>query len=263
MSRALVLLALPALALWVGCGGQPAARDPYSKLSEAVSGDLTVELWTDRPLAVGVNRLQYRVLQGGQAQTSATLAQKPLMNMVSTGSSHGAPVVDPLDTANDTGRFEGTVVFVMASSGSDAWDLTLDVTLPQGATASPKWTALAVAERDVKRTLTAGSGTMTEKLTLTLDLPAPVMGINDYRLTAHKMDMMTHGFKPVADLSFHVTPQMTSMGHGSSGNLDPTGGADGFYAGQLNFSMSGEWDLKVDVSRGATALGSVDYSVSF
>ena len=57
-------------------------------------------------------------------------------------------------------------------------------------------------------------------------------------------------FTPVNNLTLHVEPTMPSMGHGSLGNVDPTLMNDAWYRGEINLTMSGEWQLSFDATAG-------------
>jgi hypothetical protein len=61
----------------------------------------------------------------------------------------------------------------------------------------------------------------------------------------------------------HLEPWMPSMGHGSPGSVDPAHTTLGRYAGQLSFSMPGEWETTVTISRGATTVGAPRFATEF
>jgi hypothetical protein len=81
----------------------------------------------------------------------------------------------------------------------------------------------------------------------------------------HKMDRvmptetweeLAAQFIPATDLVFEMTPSMPAMGHGSPNNESPVWAEDtqnqGLYAGKVNFSMTGDWqlDLKIEDNQG-------------
>jgi hypothetical protein len=87
------------------------------------------------------------------------------------------------------------------------------------------------------------------------------VGKNEYTVSVHRpVDMMKMEWAPVTDLTILGTPEMPSMGHGSSGNVNPVPTADGLYTGTANFSMAGDWVLHVDLRSGDQSLGTVDYA---
>lgn len=252
-------LALAAVSLAVlACGPAPVAGPTPTTVATATEGALTVELLSLKPLAVGQNRLLYRVTQDGQPVTEAHVAQHPLMTMPSM--KHGCPLVDPAHAASPDGLFEGTVVFSMPSSDLDTWDLSVDVT-PHGAAAATtlSFPKLAVADSDARRTVTMNG--MTTLVTLGFADGAAKVGKNAYTVSVHRpQDMMKMTWLPVTDLTITATPEMPSMGHGSSGNVDPVHSADGLYGGTANFSMAGDWVLHLDLKAGDVSVGQVDYA---
>ncbi|MEW6433372.1 MAG: FixH family protein [Myxococcota bacterium] len=252
-------LALAAVSLAVlACGPAPVAGPTPTTVATATEGALTVELLSLKPLAVGQNRLFYRVTQGGKPVAEAHLAQHPLMTMPSM--KHGCPLVDPAHDANADGLFEGTVIFNMPSSDMDTWDLSVDVT-PHGAAAATtvSFPKLAVADSDARRSVTVNG--MTTMVTLGFADGAAKVGENAYTVSVHRpQDMMKLTWLPVTDLAITATPEMPSMGHGSSGNVNPVHRADGLYDGTVNFSMAGDWVLHLDLKSGDQSLGTVDYA---
>ncbi|MEY2668188.1 MAG: YtkA-like, partial [Pseudomonadota bacterium] len=69
---------------------------------------------------------------------------------------------------------------------------------------------------------------------------------------------------PIGDATLHAVPCMPSMGHGSTGTVDPVPtGTAGIYAGSLFFSMPGDWETTFTVTRGGSELGRVPVTVFF
>ncbi|MDZ7648356.1 MAG: FixH family protein [Cytophagales bacterium] len=47
---------------------------------------------------------------------------------------------------------------------------------------------------------------------------------------------------------------MPSMGHGSPNNVNPTHSSKGSYKGKVNFTMTGDWRLNLNISQGEAVL---------
>ena len=257
------LLALATSLLLAGCGmgamtspgGGTAARTPTA-LTQASTGTLSVELLTFGPLAVGQNRVFYRVTSGGQPVTAAALKQRPVMHMADM--THGCPVVDPAGTADGSGLFEGLLLPTMASSADENWTLGLEVTVGTEATVVVDFGQLPVADSALKKILTRVDG---RKVILTFGFPDGVkVGSNAVLVTAHEPLQMGMSYPPVEDLQLTVVPEMPSMGHGSSGNVAPTHAGDGMYRGTVNFSMAGDWVVKLGVKSGEADLGALSFA---
>jgi hypothetical protein len=236
MTRAQVLVSSVALG-WLVAGCRPNADPALLTRATATSGDITVELLSRKPLAVGLNRLSYRVTKGGRAVTQANIEQKPLAKMSSM--EHRCPEMSPGKDADADGLFQGVIIFNMPS-GEEIWSLELDV-MPSGASSATVLTfeGLTVADSTDAKTITVGTDTYLVTLSFA---KGPAVGVNDVTVSAHKpQDATAMVFVPVVDLSLALTPEMPSMGHGTSGNVDPVHAGQGLYDGKLNFTMSGDW----------------------
>jgi YtkA-like len=251
-----IVLTLAALAL-AGCGAPAAQHDEPEARASATTGSLTVTLLSHQPLAVGLNEVFYDITRDGAPVTEAAVVQKPVMNMATM--KHACPLVNPEGAANHHGQFEGKLVFTMPSSELETWDLTLEVT-PEGDAAPTlvKLEALAVADSAARKSVDLFG--QAHVVTLTFD-GAPRVGSNPYFVTVHRPEnMMKMTFLPVTDLTLVATPQMPSMGHGSSGNVNPTHVGGGVYEGTVNFSMAGDWVVHLElVGAGDTVLGTLEW----
>lgn len=244
--------------LLLACGAQPPPAPALQELGTAEVGGLTVGLLVDRPLAVGLNELYYEVRREGAPVTRAAVVQKPLMTM--TSMSHACPLVNPKPEADEHGRFLGRVVFTMPSSELEPWDLTLEVT-PEGeaAATSVKFEKLQIADSNARQMISLGG--VNHVVTLSFE-GAPKVGSNHYFVTVHRPEnSMKMNFLPAEELVLVGTPEMPSMGHGSSGNVDPAHVEGGVYEGSVNFSMAGDWVLHLEVSNAnGEKLGTLDWS---
>ncbi len=222
--------ALLTLTCFIGCAPEPVPDAGGGPLAVGAHAGLAVELWSDAPLAVGQSRVRYRVTRDGQPITRATLTQQP------RGPSGGCPVLDPPAVAADDGSFEAMLFF----TGAGAWELSLALTV-EGATEPVSLTLgpLSVSDSTMKQTVELDA----RRVVVTWGyLTGPRVGRNEVLVSAHApTDEGATTFTTVDALRFTVTPEMPSMGHGSSGNVDPVRGDDGLYRGTVVFSMTGDW----------------------
>lgn len=251
-----VLLSLVLLA----CG--PAATAPLvvkpTQLALASSGAVSVELLTFGPLAVGQNRVFYRVTHDGAPVARAELLQQPVMQMPSM--KHACPLVNPEHAPNTEGLQEGVIIFTMASTEMEQWTLKLKVTL-EGVTEVVDFGTLSVADSATKKVVV---GTRDGKaIMLSFAYPdAPHVGSNPVVVSAHQAkDTMMMEFVTVDDLVFTITPEMPSMGHGAAGSVNPVRGSDGLYRGSVVFSMAGDWVVHLGVAANDAALGTYDFAL--
>jgi hypothetical protein len=257
--KALDVVAIISLA---ACGGSSTPA-PTQRTSVAVkqAGDLSVELLTESRLEVGMTPLYVKVTTvSGAVVNDAAITMAPLMRM-GDGKQHAAPMIvspEPWD-----GSLYGcAVVFSMPSSATDSWDMKVTVQRPSVAPVDALFQNLTVADTGRAKSFVSTDGA-TQKYLASLNFTAPpAVGLNPVTVTLHRMvDMMT--FEPVDDAAIALDPQMPSMGHGSPGSVNPTATSLGRYSGKLSFSMPGEWQTKITITKGGQTLGAVTVTTSF
>jgi len=245
--------------LTFACGPAPTTAESLPVRASVTDGALTVELLAAEPLHVGQNPVRYRVLHDGQPAHHALLTQRPLMDMGSM--KHACPLQNPGHEPAEDGLFPGLLVFTMPTMDEARWTLSVDVALEHDAPpVTVSFGELMVADSALKQVVTRDG----RRITLTLGFAAPPhVGTNELIVTAHVAhDAMMMSYDPVTDLAFTLTPEMPSMGHGSSNNLAPTLSDDGLYRGQVNFSMPGDWVVHLAVASGDATFGTFDFDFS-
>jgi hypothetical protein len=259
---ALSLAVLAVLAALAACtSDEEASVTPKTSLATAQAGDLTVELLADGPLATGLTPIYLEITRAsGEAVTDATVTFRPLMEMA-IGMPHGAPTLGP-PTLETDGLYRCDVVFQMPSGAAGSWSATAGVTLPGAPEVVASFPSLAVADSGRARTFVDETSAST-KYVASLNFEAPPrVGLNPVVFTLHRMaDSET--FPAVDDAILVLEPQMPSMGHGSPGSVDPTLSSAGVYRGQLSFTMAGDWETTVRVSRGGVVVGNPVFAVTF
>lgn len=248
------------LAMMVGCestGDTPAATTQLQTIAKGQAGTTAVEVLADHGLHMGWQTLRIRVTQDGKAVTQAAVRLQPVMKMAMD--QHACPLVQPATVAGTDGMFNGEAGLQMASGEGMGWSLAVDVTPVGGTAAHVDLGSVAVASAPWMKPLLA-AGTEDARYVVGLDLRSgPMLGKHPYRLSLHQAsaDLMT--FAPVDDATVTAELTMPSMGHGSPGNVPPTSAGGGFYAGQLNQTMLGDWRLRVTIVRAGKSLGTVSF----
>lgn len=230
---------------------------PYVTLGTATTtNNETVTLYADDSLTVGHTRLYVKVEDvNGDALNGATVDFAPLMDMGTM--QHACPIEQPsYNSAIE--MYEGALVFIM-SSASGTW--TLDVNVngnPASFTLNVNDSPAGI--KDV------GTYTGTDGKVYIVSFKRPnnwVVGMNDFEILIHeKATMMSFP----ADNGFDITfePIMTSMGHGSSGNIDPVNTANGHYIGEVNLSMPGDWRFHFElIKSGVTIVNDATLDILF
>jgi hypothetical protein len=87
----------------------------------------------------------------------------------------------------------------------------------------------------------------------------PKVGINDVELIIFTSE--DGKFVPAENLVMKMTPEMPSMDHGSPNNEDPRHVSKGHYKGKASFTMTGEWRLQLELSDGATIVGTKFFDI--
>ncbi len=256
----------------------PAGTD-LQLLQSATDGAYTLELYNRTgQLEVGHNTIFVRLKHGGSAVSNATLSWLPMMTMDMGGSTHqhSCPYSAITSTTSDPTLFQGDVVFNMASSSTGSWEITITHDNGSGPREVVMLVNVVASDSEFKKRYTSAIGTDGTTYLLALVEPSrPEAGVNDMIVGLYKRVSGTE-FPVVDGYTIRVDSRMPGMGnHGAPGNVDLTQGADGFYHGQVGFSMTGYWKINLIVEDGSgTALcgeaitetnleSSVHFKVSF
>jgi hypothetical protein len=247
----LLAVLLPALML-TSCGmfGSDEKPDPAAdllELAQKTSGNYTLTVLVERSIEVGYNPLFLDLRRNnGDRIDWALITIRPVMVM--TSHTHSSPVWQPESTRNDLYRlFTGAFVATMPTGDMGTWRLDIDVTEPQtGDIVSFSVDVTAEQTSNVK-VFTASND---ERYILTWIGPeSPKVGSNELLVSLHRRESMM-SFPPVNDLTLEILPWMESMDHGSSNNVHPVSTGSGFYKGQVNFNMSGDWRVYFTLKNG-------------
>lgn len=219
----------------------------YLLASGTTANGETVELFAlEQQLTTGHTQFFTKVKDAaGAILTNATVIYSPLMDMGAM--QHSAPVVQP-SYNSATSTYGGAVVFQMSSLGGN-W--TMDVIV----NGSPITFDLTVAESATK---VVGVYTGTDGVNYVVSLTRPVtweVGMNDLELMIHKKESMM-SWPAVDDLEVVLEPEMPSMGHGSPNNVSPVHIGSGYYQGEVNFTMTGDWRLHLQLIRAGVEIHS-------
>ncbi len=211
------------------------------------SNNETVTLYADESqLSTGYENMYVTVKDAsGNAIEDATVEFAPLMDMGTM--QHACPFVNPTFD-NTINKYKGYVVYTMSSMGG-TWTLGVSV---NGNLAT---FTLNIADSPTK---VVGNYTGTDGVTYIVSLLRPVtwnVGMNDVEFLLHtKASMMS--FPAVTDFTMVMTPWMTSMNHGSPNNIDPVHVGNGHYNGEVNFTMTGDWRLHLQLNQNGTEIHS-------
>lgn len=236
-------------------GTNPASEYKLIK-KDTTANDLVVELFAKTAtIEIGYTNLYVKVKNlSGTAVENATVTFMPMMDMGTK--QHSSPFEEPAYNPSSK-YYEGMVVFTM-DSGSGEWELTVnvngeDVSFPINVLASPTGT----------KYVGSYSGTDDVKYIVTLVKPFKwTVGMNNVSIMVHKMATMT-SFPSVDGFTIAMDPQMLSMGHGSPNNVSPVSAGDGYYKGKVNFTMTGDWRLNLDLIEAGDTIANAYIDIDF
>lgn len=232
-------------------------KDPINDLSliktiENTELNGTLELYSKDSLVIGYNHLFVRLIDTeNNAIELNSVSFTPMMNMSEMGGmDHSAPHESFLK--NEDGLYEGAAVFIMSGDWELSFAIKTDnseqtVTFNSSVEASSN-TKMFIVD-SVKHFLTLA------------DFNDPSVGKNEFKLLLHNR-LSTMDFPAVKDLTIEIEPTMLSMNHGSPENQHPVHTDDGHYIGNVNFTMSGEWEIKVTVKSSVKTFFEDHFTVS-
>lgn len=228
------------------------------KLGEFTDNRLTVEAYSEAPLAVGYHKIYFEVHQEEMRVDQATFDFTPMMHM--EAHSHASPYDVPDGSRDDVhGLYHTWAIFIMPSGMMGTWELQLTVQDGQERSAEGVIDIEVDQSNRVKTFMTDNE----ERFVLTWIEPQdPEVGMNDLVVSLHKRESMA-SFPPVTGADFEFEPWMPSMDHGSSNNISPVHEDNGFYQGQVNFNMTGDWELRFEIELDGEGLGDHVFELDF
>jgi hypothetical protein len=265
-NRKLILIIFSSVIIFAGCSKDdnpvtpPDTFDGLTKISEAYTSGagMKVQLWSKSSLFAGYNNIYIAVLDSanGTFVTDAHIHLEPMMDMGMM--QHSAPFENPSSTIAVNNLFPCSVVFIMSSMGG-TWLLNAEVhnhtTNLEGVASIP------VTVNDVTPSVVKPLTALNDSSTLFVSYLKPSklnVGINDFEITIHKKESMMD-FPGVTDYTVVLTPEMPSMGHGSPNNVDPIHSGNGHYRGKVNFTMTGDWRLNLDIFKNGAVVDTTLY----
>lgn len=212
-----------------------------------INASTQVQLLADKDLVLGYQQVYVRVLKDGKPNATDKIEFSPVMDMGTM--KHGAQTGKfAFNSAVDA--YQGFVVFTMPTADNGTW--AIDLKINNETLNFPVVIKPAATGNVPVKSFTAPDN---KRYILALVQPSsPKIGINDLEVMVFwRENMFSFPVQDGLTLDFH--PEMTSMNHGSSNNVNPQGSGAGIYKGKVNFSMSGDWRLFFNISKGDTQLG--------
>lgn len=230
---------------------------PLQEFASASAGGFNVSLKAEESFFVGYNMITAEVFDASNQPVNAEVTVTPMMDMMTM--SHSSP----LEYVNGqqlsaAGTIQFAAVFVMPSGEMGSWTLNVEVS---GTTIE---VPVEVAQPEYSR-LTSFVDLVdgTSKYFVALVEPkGPEVGENELEVVVYKKASMMD-WPAVTDMTMTLEPWMVSMDHGSPNNVAPVHIGDGHYSGKVNFTMTGDWQIRLDLSQDGQLCGAPYFDIFF
>lgn len=232
-----------------------------TKITEgyAIGAAAKVEVWAQEGLSTGYNKVWFALYDSltNKRITESQIQIKPIMKM--TKMSHSCPKEEPDSKAVDQ-LFPCGIMFSMPSNETGKW--TLETTVRNNTKVGNPVFDINVAVSDPSRMSFIKTPQDTTWFVSCFFPEKKKTGINTFEIIVFKLKKGEPNYLPAANLQITFTPTMPDMGHGSSNNENPAHTKGGHYQGKVNFSMTGDWKLEVELSdKKNTSIGKTNFTV--
>ncbi|MDH5475917.1 MAG: FixH family protein [Cyclobacteriaceae bacterium] len=226
------------------------------------NGEIAVEVQATTDLFVGFNSLKIEVtnLTDNTSINDATVTIMPMMHMMTM--SHSCPVDNKTATLSEKGTYNFDVVFVMPSGDMGYWEVTFKVEV--GGQIQEVIVPVTVVQPEETKLISFVSefDQTTKYFVALIDPKSPQVGENDLEVSVYKKASMMD-WPSVEGLSFELEPWMTSMDHGSPNNIAPVAIGNGHYKGKVNFTMTGDWEMRLTIKENSNVIGTPVFTTVF
>lgn len=227
------------------------------EITSYTENGITATIYSDQEeLIVGYNHLTVAFESESIDVEDETITVSPVMDM--TTMTHACPIEYISNTVTD-GEMEVALVFVMASGDMGSWTVAFQVgdntvTVPVTVN-TPEYTKLVSFTSDVDEV---------SYYVALIDPMDPEVGSNDLEIAVYQKESMM-SWPAVDGLTFDMEPWMLSMDHSSPNNVAPVATENGHYAGTVNFTMTGDWQIQLTMMEedGETVLGEPYFDLYF
>lgn len=234
--------------------GNPVEGLTRIAVSELAEQSYVLEVYSATPiLTASYTPIYVRVLDKEQQAVKLSdirIIPEMTMHMDGHEMQHSAPV-SAVTASQQAGLYEAAVVFTMAGTETDKWVLNIDVKTPHFA--ETLRVPLEVKETPQPRIKSVKTESGAVYLLAYIAPKEPEIGVNDFEFAIYQT-VDKDNYLPVDDLQVSMRPEMPSMGHGSPNNLDPVSIGQGLYQGKVNFTMSGDWRIHLELQQDTEVL---------
>ncbi len=234
----------------------PTFETDLTEITSFTDNGITITLFANENLFVGYNTIKAKIENADGELLSGNISVNPMMQMMEMA--HSAPSENTAEQEFFNGAFAFNIVFVMPSGDMGNWSLNFNV---DGTEVSVPVEVSNPEKARLSSFVSQMDGT-TKYFVALISPESPEVGANDLEIAVFKKASMMD-WPAATDLSFTLEPWMVSMDHGSPNNEAPVHVADGNYMGQVNFTMTGDWQIRLDAMQGSDLCGEPYFDIFF
>lgn len=235
---------------------RPSFESELTEITSATENGITVTLLATEDFFVGYNTVSAKIEDEDGNLLSGDISVMPMMDMMTM--SHSSPIEFPSGNTFENGVFSFNPVFVMPSDEMGTWSLNftvneLQVRVPVDVAAPPLARLVS---------FTSMLDESTKYFVAYMDPKDPEVGENDLVIAVYKRQSMME-WPAVTGLAFYMEPWMVSMDHGSPNNVSPAHIGSGHYKGKVNFTMTGDWQVRLTMKENNEVCGNPYFDLNF
>lgn len=240
---------------------QPPPSNPEMLvLNEKTADGIKMQLLAADSLEPGYNKIYIKLTNVSTGDIIRKANIRVTLTAAEGMDSQSSPVEQPGTTASDD-MFSFEAVFFEFGD----WSFEIDVDSESGAPLA-SYLLVPVSVKYVPyetgRISNIGATDGKTYLIAMKGLREPSVGMNDIGFAVYSTEDLA-SFSRVEDLTFVMTPTLTSTGESSTGNVNPVHTTGAHYAGKVNLTKKGEWKISLDMQRGTENLDSTYFIVTF
>ncbi len=213
-------------------------------ITSVVKENRTVEFYSvTGKLTTGYNEIFFRVKNPDSSVVANNTRATWISNMKTADSTLSCPASAVLSKAGTSSLFGGFIIFPVAGSGEDQWELTISY----NAGGSFSLTGEIPVEAAPKQVVASFEGKDAQKYIIAMVDPAkPEIGDNVMSALLYRMKPASD-YEAVSGYKIKIEPWLTTAGRGSSNNTDLTP-QDGIYRGNVNLTTTGNWRINLQLA---------------
>jgi len=217
----------------------------YNEIISGNAGEYNIQMFITGAdsLTTGYNDVYFKVKKGTTEQNSGLVKMFPKMWMTPRFM-HSTPVSPTFVYDNSTGYYKGYAIYIMSTSPPIVvWYSVLTYRDENGidhtTDSIPTYTAF---HREKQWRIFFDSTDQSSYMITLLKPFSPVKGYNDFAMMLHRTEGTMIDYQLITSAQMFMSVYELDSANQSTGNINPTPGADGIYRGRINLPYPGDWN---------------------